>query len=114
MRLQRMVLKEPDDHSKRVLMSTSWPQGCRVCSWESLPLGQQLQHEWRHMEVSAGIHKEGGRGAGALSEGAEDWGGSPHTQCLPKLITFFPILVYVLPKRAPMITFIRPGWCDSS
>lgn len=37
------------------------------------PLGWQLLHEWRHMEVSAGVHEEGG--AGALSEAGEDWGG---------------------------------------
>lgn len=76
MRPQRMVLKEPDDHSKGVLMSTSWP---RAAGLQGMLLGQQLQHEWRHMEVSAGIHEEEEKGAGALSERAEDWGGSPHT-----------------------------------
>ena len=45
------------------------------------------------MEVSAGVHEEGG--AGALSEEAGGWGSRPHAQRLPR-----------------MATFIRPGWWD--
>lgn len=57
-----------------------------MCALESHSLECQLLHEWRHIEVSADVHQEEG-GTGALTEGAEDWGGQPHTQCLPRMIT---------------------------
>lgn len=53
-------------------------------------------HEWRHMEVSAGVHEEEG-GAGALSKGAEGRDGQPQAQRLPRIRTC---------KRS--------GWCYSS
>lgn len=71
-RPQRRGLEEPGDLSGGLPRVHCLALGCRVCS-QSLPLGWQLPHEWRHMEVSAGVHEDEG-GAGALSDGAEDWG----------------------------------------
>lgn len=77
---QRMGLEELDDHWRAPPYPLSGPGLCSAL--RVIPLGWQLLHEWRHVEVSAGVQEQEGE-AGALSEGAEGQGGDPTPKACP-------------------------------